>query len=258
MPCVRRAVSTRTGHVTGASVEIERNAPIAVTGASAAMLRLAPFCVRLHTLSVRAATSQGTSAKASTSSSSSATRSKSSADLFRTTLAQVPADLAPASQPRLGVQQGKSRHFKIKTSILKLKQVCRQVRGMDVTNAIRQLEVNPRKVAMEVRKCVAMARNSAVSQGAPSEGLVVSGYKIGRATPMKRIDIKAKGRFGVREKKWTNLELFVAPLAQLPGRKAEWRRRSALIDKRYAQWKSGELITAAASATTAASTATSE
>lgn len=68
----------------------------------------------------------------------------SSSDLFKTTIAAAPK-VAPAETPASGLpQRASAKHSKIKTSILKLKEVCRQVRGMDVEQAIRQLEVNPR------------------------------------------------------------------------------------------------------------------
>lgn len=76
-----------------------------------------------------------------------------------------------------------------------------------------------------------------------------SGYVIGRATPMKRLDIKAKGRFGIIQRVKTNLEVFVAPLHALPGRKSEWRRQKAQIKQRYTQWKQTAEPAAAKAAT---------
>lgn len=68
-------------------------------------------------------------------------KSTSSSDLFRTTFAEVDK---VAQQDKVLPSRGKAKHTQIKTSVMKLKQVCRQVRGMDVDAALRQLEVNPR------------------------------------------------------------------------------------------------------------------
>lgn len=94
---------------------------------------------------------------------------------------------------------------------------------------------------MEVRKCVEMARNNAVHQGLSGQGLIVSGYVIGRGSDIqKRIDIKGKGRYGIRERKKAHLEVFVAPLATLRGARWVGRRQQLAMAERYQSWRRGE------------------
>lgn len=134
-----------------------------------------------------------------------------------------------------------SRFKMIKTSIQKLKEVCRQVRGMGVDEALRQMEANPRKVGRTVHHCLVNARNNAQHLGLPVEDLVISGYTIGRGTPMKRIDFKAKGRIGLKQRYRTNLVVHVAPMHLLPGARWEKRRENLAIREARKRWRRGEV-----------------
>jgi ribosomal protein L22 len=123
----------------------------------------------------------------------------------------------------------------------KLKEVCAQVSGLKVTEAIRQLEVNNRRVSGEILKCVKMAQANAKNQAIPSENLIVSNLIIGRGKPLKRFEIKAKGRIGELHHPRSNLTVFVRPLEYMKGKSVAYKRTKLEIRQKYKAWRNGQV-----------------
>lgn len=166
---------------------------------------------------------------------------------FHTTLklnANIFENIIITEQPKVE-ELTKTRAGAHKTSLAtsqqKLKEVCRQVRGMSVTQAIRQLEVNKRVISKEVLKTIKMASNNAKNLQIPTDDLVVSHLIIGRGTPIKRIQMHAKGGHGELWHRKTHLTVYVEPASVLPGRKWEYKRQRKAIKQRFADWRANKL-----------------
>jgi len=121
--------------------------------------------------------------------------------------------------------------------MLKLREVTRQIQGLYVKEALRQLQVNNRKVADDVLKTIKMARNNAQYLGVPTENLVVAHTIIERQTPIKRIQYKAKGRIGRGQGRLCGLRIVVKPEELMVGRKWEAKRMKQKIREKFDSWR---------------------
>jgi large subunit ribosomal protein L22 len=142
---------------------------------------------------------------------------------------------APSETAVVKEKRAIARKSKLDTSMQKLKEVCSQVQGLRVEEAIRQLEFSPRKMAKEVLKAVKMARNNARCQGIPGENLVVSHLIIDRATPLKRVMPHAKGRRGTKLHRRSSLTVRLDDLYKLKGKKWEYIRLKEQVKQKYAK-----------------------
>eukprot|EP00282_Hemiselmis_andersenii_P000058 CAMPEP_0114147096 /NCGR_PEP_ID=MMETSP0043_2-20121206/20910_1 /TAXON_ID=464988 /ORGANISM="Hemiselmis andersenii, Strain CCMP644" /LENGTH=229 /DNA_ID=CAMNT_0001241583 /DNA_START=59 /DNA_END=745 /DNA_ORIENTATION=+ len=91
----------------------------------------------------------------------------------------------------------------------KLNLVCKLVRKAHVDAALLQLSLQPRKPARFVRKLIHEAKFNAAVQGMDPERLLVDEVRIGRASYLKRLEIKARGKTGVRRKPYCNIFVYV-------------------------------------------------
>jgi ribosomal protein L22 len=132
-----------------------------------------------------------------------------------------------------------ARKTRIGASVKKLKQVVKQVAGMSVTQAIRQLEVNQRKCSRDVLKCVKMARANAKHLHVSEENLVLAEMIIGAAPPRKNIQFHAKGRIGEWFQRYSHLTVVVKPLAAMKGRRAKEQLQRIQINQQFKDWKRG-------------------
>lgn len=126
---------------------------------------------------------------------------------------------------------------KLGTSVQKLRSVCRQIQGLPVEEAIRQLEVNPRKMSKELLKAVKMARNNARNNRIPDDNLMVSQLLIGRMEPLVRVNPHGKGGRGRKTHPSTHLTVRLDPLDKLKGRKWDYYRLKAQVKRKFAEAK---------------------
>eukprot|EP01126_Amoeba_proteus_P024287 TRINITY_DN2449_c0_g1_i5.p1 TRINITY_DN2449_c0_g1~~TRINITY_DN2449_c0_g1_i5.p1 ORF type:complete len:199 (-),score=11.17 TRINITY_DN2449_c0_g1_i5:99-695(-) len=167
---------------------------------------------------------------------------RAASDIFGDIVVEPEPELV--STDKQEIKPARTRAFAKKTnlgtSVQKLKEVCFQIRGLPVEQAIKQLQVNPRKPSTEVEKVVKMAFQNALYHNIQGD-LYVSDYKIGRGTPLKRIKMHAKGRYGKVHRPRTHLVLALEPLHSLKGRRWELRRKSLEVKSRFASWRMGLL-----------------
>ncbi|KAJ1914975.1 39S ribosomal protein L22, mitochondrial [Mycoemilia scoparia] len=110
------------------------------------------------------------------------------------------------------------------TSHKKLRFLAKQIAGLPINEAIEQMQHSPKKAAEKIKNTLAFARKNAIYQKQMHPDITyVSEAWVGKGRFTKRIDMKARGRFGVmhhptahmkfvlktREPKKTMDELFV-------------------------------------------------
>lgn len=127
-------------------------------------------------------------------------------------------------------------------SMQKLKEVCSQIRGLRIEDAVRQLQVNPRKMSGEVLKAIKMARNNARFHGIPDENLVVTHTIINRNTPHKRVRPHAKGRRGIKLHRRSDLTVHLDDITKLQGKKWEYRRLREQVKQKFENAKKEEAV----------------
>lgn len=137
------------------------------------------------------------------------------------------------------IRRAVARKTRIGASLKKLKQVVKQVSGMPVEQAIRQLEVNQRKCSRDVLKCVKMARANAKHLNVPSENLVLAEMIMGTAPMRKNIQFHAKGRIGEWFQRYSHLTVVLKPLESMKGRKAQEKLARVQINKKFRDWQRG-------------------
>jgi ribosomal protein L22 len=125
--------------------------------------------------------------------------------------------------------------------VKKLKQVVKQVSGLTVQQAIRQLETNNRKCAGEVLKVVKSAHANAKRLNVNQEHLVLAEMIIGAAPMRKNIQWHAKGRIGEWFQRYSNLTVVLRPLGDMKGRRARQRLERIRIQQRFKDWRRGLL-----------------
>ncbi|KAJ1849537.1 39S ribosomal protein L22, mitochondrial [Coemansia sp. RSA 2708] len=86
-----------------------------------------------------------------------------------------------------------------------------QITNLSVTEAIRQMQVSPKKAAKRVKSALVWARKNAIFQKQmdPDE-MVVKLVRVGKGTKFqKKLDIKGRGRFGVIRKPKAHMKFVV-------------------------------------------------
>jgi len=131
-----------------------------------------------------------------------------------------------------------SRH-NIAISPRKLNDVCRIVRGLSVAEAMIQLQISSKqKAAPIIRHVIATAAAHAVNtHNMERSRLYVAECWVGSGSHLKRIDIKARGRSGIKKRYRTHLYVRVAEQGADP---AQYLGRWA--GGGYSHSKSGEEI----------------
>jgi len=173
------------------------------------------------------------------------------ADIFKQAETIEQETLKQTEDFKEDVKEGKKAtegiaHIKrIKTSMLKLRDVTRLVQGLFVKEAIRQLQVTHRKVAPTILDAIKKAVANAKEQGIPQDRLIVSKIIIERKTPITRIQFKAKHRIGWGQGRNCGLRVYVTPEELLKGRKWENERMRTEIREKLKKWRAGELPVAA-------------
>ncbi|OLY83125.1 50S ribosomal protein L22 [Smittium mucronatum] len=109
-----------------------------------------------------------------------------------------------------------------KTSPKKLRFIAKQIAGLKVQDAINQLEFSPKRAAKKILHTVAFARKNAIYQKLfnPDQMYIKEAW-VGKGRFSKRLDYKARGRFGVVHHPTAHMKIVLgedkAPLADSPG-----------------------------------------
>ena len=98
----------------------------------------------------------------------------------------------------------------LRGSPIKLNQVAKMIRGLQVDKAITQLTFCPRRIAVDVRKTLESAiANAENNHDLNIDDLVVKEAYVGKAMVMKRFRARARGRGARIEKPFSNLTIVV-------------------------------------------------
>ncbi|GAA5964968.1 hypothetical protein JCM8115_007098 [Rhodotorula mucilaginosa] len=122
----------------------------------------------------------------------------------------------------------KSSTANFKTSRRKLNDLARLIAGRTADEAILQLQASEKKQAPRLLSMVALARDHAMAKGLKREELVVAQSWVTKGQYLQRIDIKGRGRFGVKHHPSAKLHVLLAE-----GPTDEERRRERKRD----QWR---------------------
>ncbi len=100
---------------------------------------------------------------------------------------------------------------RLKTSPQKLNLVVAMIRNMEVSKALVQLTFSPKRIAIDVKKCLQSAMaNAANNLGLDIDNLVITSVTVGRALVMKRVRARARGRSVKINKSFSNLYITVS------------------------------------------------
>ncbi|PCJ26948.1 MAG: 50S ribosomal protein L22 [Rickettsiales bacterium] len=100
---------------------------------------------------------------------------------------------------------------RLRTSPQKLNLVAAMIRNMKASEALAQLAFSPKRIAVDVRKCLQSAvANAENNIGLDIDNLVVTSATVGRSLVMKRIRARARGRSARIMKPFSNLYITVS------------------------------------------------
>ncbi|GAA6016401.1 hypothetical protein JCM10207_003850 [Rhodosporidiobolus poonsookiae] len=122
----------------------------------------------------------------------------------------------------------KSSTANFKTSRRKLNDLARLIAGRTADEAILQLQASQKKQAPRLLSMVALARDHAMAKGLSRDQLVVSQSWVTKGRYIPRLDIKGRGRHGVKHHPTAKLHVLLAE-----GLTDEERRRARKRD----QWR---------------------
>ncbi|BGP49878.1 hypothetical protein JCM10450v2_005783 [Rhodotorula kratochvilovae] len=122
----------------------------------------------------------------------------------------------------------KSSTANFKSSRRKLNDLARLVAGRTADEAILQLQASQKKQAPRLLSMLALARDHAMAKGLRREELVVAQSWVTKGPALQRLDIKGRGRFGVKHHQSSKLHVLLAE-----GQTDEERRR----DRKRDQWR---------------------
>ncbi|SCV73643.1 BQ2448_6073 [Microbotryum intermedium] len=130
-------------------------------------------------------------------------------------------------------QVGKATYHKsstanFKTSKRKLNDLSRLIAGRGADEAILQLKLSPKKQAPRLLSMLALARDHAMAKGLSRDQLVVAQSWTSKGPSLKRVDIKGRGRLGIKQHNSAKLHVLLAE-----GLTEEEKRRQRKKD----QWR---------------------
>jgi large subunit ribosomal protein L22 len=104
----------------------------------------------------------------------------------------------------------KAKLANIRISPQKLNLVAQSIRGLSVDKALAELQFSPKRIALDVRKCLQSAiANAENNHNLDIDALVVSEAFVGKGLVMKRMNTRARGRGARIEKPFSNLTIIV-------------------------------------------------
>ncbi|KAJ2160722.1 39S ribosomal protein L22, mitochondrial [Coemansia sp. RSA 552] len=96
------------------------------------------------------------------------------------------------------------------TSPRKLRLLGNQISGQPVTEAIRQLQVSPKKAARTIIKSLVFARDNAIVQkGMNPDKMFVKEAKVGKGRFGRKLEYKARSRFGIIRKPTAHMKFVL-------------------------------------------------
>ncbi|ORY77277.1 ribosomal protein L22/L17 [Leucosporidium creatinivorum] len=104
----------------------------------------------------------------------------------------------------------KSSTANFKTSRRKLNDLSRLIAGLGADEAILQLKVSPKKQASRLLSMLALARDHAIAKGLSRDRLVVAQSWTTPGPSLQRLDIKGRGRYGVKHHPSSKLHVLLA------------------------------------------------
>ncbi|GAA6064672.1 hypothetical protein JCM10212_001788 [Sporobolomyces blumeae] len=104
----------------------------------------------------------------------------------------------------------KSSTANFKTSKRKLNDLARLVAGRTADEAVLQLQASQKKQAPRLLSMIALARDHAVAKGLRREKLVVAQSWVTQGPSLVRLDIKGRGRFGVKHHPSSKMHVLLA------------------------------------------------
>ncbi|USO02408.1 MAG: 50S ribosomal protein L22 [Alphaproteobacteria bacterium] len=100
----------------------------------------------------------------------------------------------------------KASLLNLRVSPRKANQVVSMVRGMPVFQAMRSLDFCSKRIAKDISKLIRSAMSNAENNfNADIDNLKVAEIWVGRATPMRRLRWRAKGRGDMIERPFSNV-----------------------------------------------------
>ncbi|TKA51654.1 hypothetical protein B0A53_05531 [Rhodotorula sp. CCFEE 5036] len=125
----------------------------------------------------------------------------------------------------------KSSTANFKTSRRKLNDLARLIAGRTADEAILQLQASEKKQAPRLLSMVALARDHAMAKGLKREELVVAQSWVTKGQYLQRIDIKGRGRFGVKHHPSAKLHVLLAEGPTDEERRRERKRDHAVVGR---------------------------
>ena len=114
---------------------------------------------------------------------------------------------------RVGETSAMAKVVNIRTSPRKLNLVAQSIRGMPVQRALNELQFSPKRIAIDVQKCLASAiSNAENNHNLDIDNLVVAEAYIGKNLVMKRFSARARGRASRIEKPFAEVTIVVREL----------------------------------------------
>lgn len=113
-------------------------------------------------------------------------------------------DDANESRQRVRPAPGSHKEHKYSTarfkhSPRKLNDLSRQIASRPVDEAILQMQFSPKRASKRIASTLALARNHALDKGLDGARLVVAESWVSKGKYIKRLDIKGRGRMGIKE-----------------------------------------------------------
>lgn len=111
---------------------------------------------------------------------------------------------------RLGDTEAQAIARNLRVSPQKLNLVAQSIRGMKVEKALAELTFSPKRIALDVKKCLQSAvANAENNHSLDIDALVVSHAYVNKGLVMKRMNTRARGRGARIEKPFAHITIVV-------------------------------------------------
>lgn len=87
--------------------------------------------------------------------------------------------------------------------------VAHQIAGLPIGEAILQMQFSEKAVSGRVKSTLALAAQHAAIKGLDARRLIVSQAWVAKGTKLKRIDIKGRGRHGIKEHQFARMHILL-------------------------------------------------
>jgi large subunit ribosomal protein L22 len=116
----------------------------------------------------------------------------------------------PKAPPRQAQNESRAIARMLRTSPQKLNLVAQSIRGLSAEKALAELQFSPKRIAVEVHKCLKSAiANAENNHGLDIDALVVAEAYVGKNLVMKRMSARARGRGARIEKPFSQVTIVL-------------------------------------------------